>query len=395
MTVFQKQVPQVDVAIVGGGPASLLLALSIANRSPKTRVRILEQAPKGWHSQQGVLVHPYTQLLIERACDQVIDWSGQIDRFEEQDGNRLVTELDAVYKHNAYNRVYRPSNYSLGKLSDILLAKLSSLSNCEIINSCMVNDLERTRHGWRLIYSEAEDPYMLDCSLTVISDGRRSSLRNKLGILVSTHDFPGLVTLHAFDLKRDRIPAITLVREDQACTTIVDNGMGRNSLVFDMRLHAALPKSEETELMRFRAGLGGLSLSSDQKPIFSINLSSQVVDCEHWFENGVLLFGDAAHAMHNLGGQGFNTAAQNAVAFAGPIVRFVLDGSDSTIKEFESFRKPYVCYLQRWQRDFFEKIRQSSVSRIMWLTQKGGSLALGQDRLSEFTSVDQQELFLV
>lgn len=394
MATSQTTGLRADVAIVGGGPASLALALSIARQNPDITVRVLERGSKAAHSQQGVLVHPYTQLLIETICGRTVEWTDEIDKFEERTAEAFVNAVPAIYLSTSRHRIYRPSNCSLQSLADTIAATIAAFPNVEIVYDCSVTYLASATDGWLLSVSKDGKEQPLECKLAVLADGRESPLRAKAGIPTVVHDFQGHVTVHAFPTRRASDPAITLVREDRALSTIVDNGMGPNSLVFDMRIHPPMPAIHELKAMKRRVAVGGLAIDDTTQPIFSIDLQSKIVACDHWFSEGILVFGDAAHAMHNLGGQGFNTTAQNAVAFAAPIADFIRSGSDDGIRKFERFRHPYVNYLQDWQTRFCNSVLDPTQNRVEWLSQEGGSLALGQDNLGDFTSVDQGELVL-
>lgn len=59
-------------------------------------------------------------------------------------------------------------------------------------------------------------------------------------------------------------------------------------------------------------------------------LSVESSRCQRWYESGLLLIGDAAHAMSPVGGVGINYAIQDAVVAANLLTKPLLDGCVTT-----------------------------------------------------------------
>jgi 2-polyprenyl-6-methoxyphenol hydroxylase-like FAD-dependent oxidoreductase len=81
-------------------------------------------------------------------------------------------------------------------------------------------------------------------------------------------------------------------------------------------------------------------------------LSVQVDRLERWHRPGLLLIGDAAHAMSPIGGVGINLAIQDAVAAANALAQPLLDGGaidESLLASIQRRREFPVKVVQRVQ----------------------------------------------
>ncbi|WP_253871633.1 FAD-dependent oxidoreductase [Promicromonospora umidemergens] len=385
-----REMDTVDVAIVGGGVPSLVLATQLARQTPDLRVVVIERSDASARNPQGVLVHPATHVVLERCGMRLPEdaMSGRVEWLEEYRHGRRVGRFDV--RHRAVDRdaVYTPYNIGLATLADAALPVFDELVNGHIRYGTTVADAERHAGMWTLMTVGADGARRrMRASLLVAAEGRDSPLRSTSGIGVVRHLFPGHVDVLAVSTRRPGPPAISMVVGDRAATTVVDNGVGPNTLLFDMQPDGREPNPAEVRLRpqvidRVRAA--GLEVAQDTTPLFSTSLRSSTVRCDCWYRDGLLLLGDAAHAMHNLGGQGFNIAVQNAAALAPAISNLLRTGSPTEIREFEEYRIPYVTALQDNQDQFFDALAEGRVSDESWLRPLHEALTLGQSGLSRY-----------
>ncbi|WP_197321513.1 NAD(P)/FAD-dependent oxidoreductase [Saccharomonospora sp. NB11] len=378
----------VDVVVVGGGVPALILAGQLAERSPGLVVEVLERADAGVRPARGVLVHPVTHLLLEQAGYGLPEGTrvGVVERLEEYDRGELLGEYPAGRRATDSDRVHHPYNLSLSVLAEAVEPALSRLPNCTVRYGTTVTEARSDDHGWRLRTTGPDGDSLLSCRLLVAADGKDSAFRGAGAFTVRQRGFPGRVDLFAVPQRRQRRPAISMVLAENESTTVVDNGMGPNTLLFDMRPDGSEPTTSPTIRREVvdRVRAAGLDLPAEPKPLFTMSFRSVVVQCDTWYRDRLLLLGDAAHAMHNLGGQGFNIAVQNAFALADPLSALLETGDEAPLREFERFRLPYVTNLQNSQSTFYDDLSRGAPTDRSWFRTTYLSLVGGQPGLSRF-----------
>ncbi|WP_137802247.1 NAD(P)/FAD-dependent oxidoreductase [Kocuria sp. 2SI] len=385
-----------DVLIVGGGTASLFLSRYLLNHPRQPTVQVIERAASDQRRAQGVLVHPITQSLIEDLLpDHSWGWSGTVQRLREFHGQTLLYELDAGTTGKDAQRRY-PSNEQLGDIDRVLLKDIGGHPRGQIRYQAEVTSIDLTEDVWHVDLATPEGPQQHTSSVLVAADGRESTLRDWLGVPYERVDFPGKVDVLAFPDRRDDVPAISMVLGAGGATTVVDNGVGPNTLIFDMRADRTQPQTPSAlrDEAVDRAATAGLSISNPAGPLFTTSFRSATVACGTWLARRALVFGDAAHAMHNLGGQGFNLTVQDAVALAPGIIDLI-DGDDSRLRAYETFRLPYITEVQRRQNKLFDAFADDRPDDVGegWFQPLHRSLVDGQDGLDFFLdgAVEQRD----
>lgn len=378
-----------DVLIVGGGTASLFLSECLLSHKRQPTVRILERAAADQRRTQGVLVHPITQILIETIMpEHSWDWSGIVQRLREFQGDALLHDLDAGTSGPDGQPRY-PSNVLLTDLDRVLLNRLEHHSQGQIEYQVEVTSIDFVDNTWHIDVTTHDGPQHYTASVLIAADGRGSTLRDQLGISYERVAFPGAVDVFAFTDRRNDIPAVSMVRGTNGITTVIDNGVGPNTVILDMRADHSEPhppQSLREEAVR-RVATTGLSINDPTQAFFAISLRSSTITCETWLSEQALVFGDAAHAVHNIGGQGFNLTIQNAIALT-PGILELIDGDDSRIRAYEAFRLPYITELQHKQNQLFNSLAGGCPNHDNegWYQPMHRRLIEGQEGLGDFVN---------
>jgi 2-polyprenyl-6-methoxyphenol hydroxylase-like FAD-dependent oxidoreductase len=104
-------------------------------------------------------------------------------------------------------------------------------------------------------------------------------------------------------------------------------------------------------------------------------LSVESSRCRRWYEPGLLLIGDAAHAMSPVGGVGINYAVQDAVVAANVLTKPLLDGRATTdqLSAIQRKREWPVRIIQAFQTQLQKRViatalraEQRPALRIPW-----------------------------
>ncbi len=371
-----------DVAIVGGGVPGLVLAAELARQSPKCEIVVVERAARDAAIGRGVLVHPVTQQLLEHFGLAVPGGpqDGRVERLEEYRDGEWLGSFDVVQRTGS-GAEYAPRNIGLDPIREVVRAAFDGRPRCRTWHETMVEEVRRDSAGWHLRVKGPDGPGELSCRVVVGAEGRESMVREAGSIPATAVEFPGQVDVMAVPKRRPGPPTISMSVGGREATTVVDNGAGPNTLLFDMRPGGRAIDLDDRGLrpaVRERAAQAGLHLPPEATPLFTTTLRSATVRCDAWYRDGLLLLGDAAHAMHNLGGQGFNIGVQNAVALARHLGTLLATGDETDLREFESWRLPYVTALQDSQDEFFHGLAEGRLTGSSWFEQLHASLAFGQ-----------------
>ncbi|MDA2891446.1 FAD-dependent oxidoreductase [Mycolicibacterium sp. BiH015] len=322
-------------AVVGGGPAGMVLGLILARGG--VDVTVFEKHPDFLRDFRGDTVHPTTLRLL----DELGLWPkfnalphSQISRasFDVAPG-RSVTMVD-------FSRLRgMPHPYIAMVPQWDLLNLLAEAGQAEptftLRMSTEVTGL--LREGNRIAgvrYRDADGDGELLADLTIGCDGRGSLVRRDAGLGV--REFPV-----SFDVWWFRLPR----HKDHAIYTLVPRVMpGKAMIVIPregyLQIALLIPKGSDAAqrargLDAFRADILELLPEAGEtiETITSLDevkmLDVRLNRLRRWHTDGLLCIGDAAHAMSPAGGVGINVAVQDGVAAARLLAETLRSGTVS------------------------------------------------------------------
>ncbi|GAA1115018.1 FAD-dependent oxidoreductase [Nocardiopsis composta] len=346
-------------AIVGGGPAGMVLGLLLARGG--VDVTVLEKHSDFLRDFRGDTVHPTTlRLLDELGLGERFAGLPQsrIDEiaFPAPDGGRLVF-VDFKRLRTPFRHIAMVPQWDLLDLLAGAAAEEPSFT--------LRMDAEATgvlREGGEVVGVRYRDrrgggEHELHAALTVAADGRHSAVRTAAG--TAPREAP--VPFDAWWLRLPRRP------EDDLSALLPNAGRGRLAVAIPREGYFQIayfgPKGGDARLRaagveRFRERLadclpqladrvGELASMDDVK-----HLDVRLDRLRRWHAPGLLFIGDAAHAMSPVGGVGINLAVQDAVAaariLAGPLRRGRVSPRD--LARVRRRRLPPTLLLQGLQR---------------------------------------------
>lgn len=304
-------------AIVGGGPAGMMLGLILARCG--VAVTVMEKHADFLRDFRGDTVHPSTmRMLDELGLFGEFDEIGysKVEKAEFPVDGRPVTLVD-------FRRLRQPHPYVAmvpqWDFLDLLADAGRDEPNFTLRMQTEVTGL--LREGERITgvrYTSPDGAGELHAELTVACDGRTSLVRREAGL--STRDYPV-----PFDVWWFRLPRT----EDGQYSLIPRTAPGRALIMIPrtgyFQVAYLIPKGSDRQLRArgldaFHAELAELIPEADTATLTSWDdvkhLDVQLNHLRRWHREGLLCIGDAAHAMSPVGGVGINVAIQDAAAAA-------------------------------------------------------------------------------
>ena len=179
-----------EVAIAGGGPVALCLAVILAERG--VAVQVLERAPKLDRDLRASTFHPPTLDMLdtlglgEAVVAQGLvcpEWQVRM----HPSGERAVFDLSVLAGDTAHP--YR-LQYEQWRLSELLLERLGTLPAATMRFGHEVTGLEQDDTGVTLHVSGPDGPGQVRAPLVVGADGARSAVREALGMAFDGLTYP-------------------------------------------------------------------------------------------------------------------------------------------------------------------------------------------------------------
>ncbi len=310
-----------DVCVVGGGPAGMMLAVLLARAG--LSVTVLEKHADFLRDFRGDTIHASTLNLMDE-----LGWGDEFLALPHQKIRRLSGVFGGDDLHGG--RLHPPPRPPPVHRPDapVGLPRLPGREGGDVPAASTVATFHRSRRpapgkAHRVVRCNrprSRRRVAVRARLTVACDGRHSDVRRLLGMKSRTFGAP-------MDVLWFRLPRESTDPEGLAFIT----GPGVALVLIDrgdyFQIAYVIPKGGYEEvraagLEALVANVGRLapSLTGRTDALKSwddVHMLTVVIDrLRRWHAPGVLLIGDAAHAMSPMGGVGINLAIQDAVATA-------------------------------------------------------------------------------
>jgi 2-polyprenyl-6-methoxyphenol hydroxylase-like FAD-dependent oxidoreductase len=313
-----------DLIIVGGGPAGMMASLLFARAG--CQVRVLEKHSDFFRDFRGDTVHPSTM--------EILDQLGMLQRFLKRPHNpvnsaqlrlagREWTIGDLSHLHTPAPFIAMMPQWDF---LDFLREEAKAFPGFHLeMNAPVASFIEKQG---KVVGVRLEDGRELRAKLTIAADGRASIVRSllpleDLGAPMDVFWFripksePERVGLRG-NVERGRLLVMIDRGDYWQCAFLIPKGaaeayQARGIEAFRKEVAEIVPELDLAELDEI-SDLHLLTVKLDR------------LTC--WHRPGLLAIGDAAHAMSPIGGIGINLAIQDAVAAANYLAGSLARGED-------------------------------------------------------------------
>lgn len=342
---MEEQV-ELDVLICGAGAAGLTLAIDLARRG--VSLRIVDRLERPFGGSRGKGIQPRTQEIFEDLgiIDRVMAAGGTYPSMREYgaDGSYVVKNMLEAQAPSPGIPYFIPLMIPQFLTEAIMRERLGELGH-HVEFGCRLLDFEPGTDSVtaRLVSAQGEE--QIHARYLIGADGGRSLIRSALGI-----DFPGK-TLGVRAIVAD----VDLSGLDRDAWHQFNDG--------DMERMVAICSLAGTDLFQIQAPIapdGDPDLSPDALErmvaertgrsdikIHSVSWASAYAMnarlADHYRVGNVFLTGDAAHIHPPTGGQGLNTAVQDAYNLGWKLAAVLAGAPDVLLDTYEEERRPVAA----------------------------------------------------
>ncbi|WP_322041392.1 FAD-dependent oxidoreductase [Burkholderia diffusa] len=305
------------VAIVGGGPVGLAVALGLANHG--IRSVLLEADDSVCHGSRAICISRRSLEIIERlgALDGFLrvglPWSGGRSFYRHDEVLHFTMPQDENQK---LPPMVNLAQYHIEQfLLDVILRRPELI---EIRWQTKVAGVAQRPDGVRLDVDTPLGGYALDADWVVASDGGRSTMRDALGLSLYGTTYEGRYVIVDIALDSDR-PTERLAYFDPASnpgSTVLVHKQPDNVWRIDYQLRddedpEAAVKPENV-IPRVQSLLDMMGERGDWSPIWITIYKANALTLERYRHGRVLFCGDAAHLVPIFGVRGANSGIDDA-----------------------------------------------------------------------------------
>ena len=361
------------LCIVGGGPAGMVAGLLFARAGVHTTV--LEKHADFLRDFRGDTVHPSTlrifaelgllDAFLARPHDKVHELGAWI-------GDRHVEIADFSGFDRRWNFIAMMPQWDF---LDFVADEARLYPHFELLMEAEgLSLVEEAGKVAGIRYRHGGEEKEIRADLVIACDGRRSVLREAAALPLLSFGAPMDVFWFRIPKQRNAANESTGVITAGTIMALIDRGeYWQCAYVF------AKGREEEIRALgieRFRETVAQTApmIPLDVAAIRSwedVKLLTVALDrLERWHQPGLLVIGDAAHAMSPIGGVGINVAVQDAVAAANLLAAPMAEGRDvdPLLAKVQARRMPAVRSIQGFQ----DAAQRRVISRL--LTRRSGPL---------------------
>ncbi|UJF19042.1 FAD-dependent 2-octaprenylphenol hydroxylase [Vibrio sp. SS-MA-C1-2] len=336
----------VDIAIIGGGMAGLVVAAGLKDSS--LRIAVIE----GYQPESKIEPEFDTRVSAlshssQRILENVGAWQGIVDRRSSAYQGMEVWEQDSFAKINFDAEAVNHRN--LGHIVEnriVQLALLDVVKKQSNVTLLMPTKCQTIAFGENEAWLTLDNGSALTAKLVIGADGANSWLRNQCDIPVTERDYghSAIVATIETSEPHDGI-ARQIFRPDGPLAFLPLSHSNQSSIVWSTSPLQAemLVDLEDHEFNKYLTAAFdhrlGLCHVVSQREVFPLKMRY----AQDFVKSRVALVGDAAHTIHPLAGQGANLGLLDAASLVQEIEKIWQAGEDIGSQE-------QLRFYERWRK---------------------------------------------
>ena len=361
---------EIDVLVVGAGPAGLATALGLAQSG--IDFRIVDALGEAQNTSRAAVIHAATLETLSRlgVGEKLIQQGLRVPDFRVRERDRILLEAD-------FRRLGGPTPFALMIPQDeteVILVDALAANGHRVEREQRVLAAERTSGGARVTLSRHGGEETILARFVVGADGEKSTIR-----AVADINFPGSSygSFLLADVRMDWPLPLTEVSLffDRGGTLVVAPMSGDRFRVVAQEPNApAHPTVADVQRLVDERGPSHGTQVRDVIWGSRFQVHHKLADRFH--DGPFLLVGDAAHVHSPAGGQGMNLGLRDAEALAHAIAATVAGNGDEPLRRYASERRAAASMVLD-RTDRLTRLATTRSTALRWV-RNGALLTLGR-----------------
>jgi len=337
------------VAIAGGGPVGLALALGLANHG--IRSVVLEADDSVSHGSRAACISRRSQEILERiggiapVLAKALPWTAGTSYYRETPVYRLEMPMDKRQKY--YPMVNLEQCYFEQDLADLIEAKHADM--IEIRWHTRLAGFAATAQGVELALDTPAGAYRLAADWLAACDGARSSVRSQMGLRFSGSQYEGtyiIVDIHLPSSHPTERRAWFDPPSNPGSTILVHKQPG-DIWRIDYQLRDDEDPEEavkpENVLPRVKAHLDWIGETAPWEPVWISSYKANCLTLDQYNHGRVLFAGDAAHLVPIFGVRGMNSGIDDSHNLAWKLAHVIRGQADPRLLDTYSEERVFAA----------------------------------------------------
>ena len=328
------------ICIIGGGLTGLITAISLSKLNCEIDL-ITDSFAKNLKSNRTIAIsnnnlNLLIKLNIFKSFEKEI-WPCSIMKLYSSNMNNEFSKIFEIDKENENKKIFYMIQSS--KLMKSMINKIKKIQNINMIKK----DKENSIHDFESLKKIKYNKENLKCNLVILCTGHNSDLINNIfknQIIESSYKEFAITTILKHELKKNNTARQIFLDNEILALLPISNT--KTSLVWTAKKDANkksdlfVKKKIQFYTKNYLRNIKFLSKIERQDLSFAIPMK--------YFDDRILLFGDALHKVHPLVGQGFNMILRD-LSYLEKILRDKINlgldiGSTDVLIEFSDGIKP-------------------------------------------------------